>query len=167
MALGLVRLGYAVRPPVLRKNDRPVPEVNALPGIVLNRATPQGLGGAWRPASEWIALAAAAGFDTRPYRYDTRDAELHGSWYEPPPIREVAEIRTVIVVNGAAVGQRVPAPLVEKCCVLSERTRTDLLGVQLAAINGSWFFAGATPTPDLSLGGEPLLDLLAQCLSRQ
>jgi len=33
----------------------------ALPGPVVNRPTPQGLGGAWRHPAHWIALAARAG----------------------------------------------------------------------------------------------------------
>jgi hypothetical protein len=32
--------------------------------------------------------------------------------------------------------------------------------------NGGWTFANATPYPDFSIGGEPLLQSLAQNLTR-
>jgi hypothetical protein len=44
-----------------------------------------------------------------------------------------------------------------------------MLGVELAYSQetNSWLFAGATPMPDLRLGGDPLLDVLAVKLFRR
>jgi hypothetical protein len=43
-----------------------------------------------------------------------------------------------------------------------------LLGIDFAmsAVGAPWEFAGATPLPDLTLGGEPLLDALAVALTQ-
>jgi hypothetical protein len=49
------------------------------------------------------------------------------------------------------------------CCELARISQTPMLGVELAYSQetNSWLFDGATPMPDLRLGGEPLLDVLA------
>jgi len=36
--------------------------------------------------------------------------------------------------------------------------------VQFSIDNGEWLFVGASPYPDLTMGGEPLLDLLGAAL---
>jgi hypothetical protein len=43
-----------------------------------------------------------------------------------------------------------------------------LLGIDFAmsAVGAPWEFAGATPLPDLRLGGEPLLDALTMALAQ-
>jgi hypothetical protein len=56
--------------------------------------------------------------------------------------------------------------LASSCTALAARTGTPLLGVTLAVeADGQPWFAGATPLPDLRLGGDPLLDGLARALS--
>ena len=48
------------------------------------------------------------------------------------------------------------------CRRLAELSHTALLGVEFTTSSaGPWTFAGATPMPDLRLGGEALLDALA------
>jgi hypothetical protein len=60
----------------------------------------------------------------------------------------------------------VPESTVNACSKLAEQAGTEMLGVELyAAEDGEWTFANATPYPDLSLGGRPLLQNLAQALN--
>src|SRR5205807_5207597 len=47
--------------------------LHALPGPVVNRATPQGLGGNWRHRSAWTALASEVGLSAAPYRQSCAD----------------------------------------------------------------------------------------------
>ena len=140
---------------------------SSLPGRVLNPPTPQGLAGTWRPMSEWVALASSVGLPTLPYRYSSDDVEQHEGWYEPPPVPPDAEARTVVVVGRRVVGQPVPRELAARCCELAQRVATPLLGVDLARVDERWVFAGATVTPDLQRGGDPLLDALASYLGAQ
>jgi hypothetical protein len=46
---------------------------------------------------------------------------------------------------------------------LAQLAETHLLGIELGfnASANAWMFAQATPLPDLTVGGEPLLDALA------
>jgi len=138
--------------------------LSALPGPVINRPTPWGLAGQWRHVSEWAALAARAGLPVPPYHLTSRD--LH----EPtsPAMRLVPHgvaITTLIVAGSAVVGASAPPSIREGCLRLAGLADTALLGVEfLADPQAGWLFAGATPLPDLRLGGEPLLDALALLL---
>lgn len=133
-----------------------------LPQPILNRADAQGLCGAWRHISEWVWLAARAGLPTPAYRQTSDDQ-----------IDETLELRRLFPVgtpttSAIVVGDRVVAPSLPQgiragCLRLAHLSQTPLLGIELTkgAFNGTWTFAGATPMPDLCLGGEPLLDALA------
>jgi hypothetical protein len=60
-------------------------------------------------------------------------------------------------------GDEVPEAVREKCRRLAAICATPLLGIDLfSAPADAWTFAAATPMPDLQLGGEPLLQKLAQ-----
>jgi hypothetical protein len=122
-----------------------------LPGRVVNRPVPQGLCGAWRHRSEWLALAAAAGLETVPFRMDG-DAPTDGF---------VAATRVVPVVDGEALGEGLPASFRAGCARLAELAGAVVLGVELAS---GGLVSGATPLPELRLGGERALDLLAAAL---
>jgi hypothetical protein len=129
---------------------------------VLNPASAQGLSGAWRHLSEWVYLAARAGLPTPAYRQTSSDE-----------VDETTETRKLfpagtftinsIVIKEQVVGQRLPPELEKGCVRLAELAETPLLGIEfaLATSSQSWQFAGATPMPDLRLGGEALLDALA------
>jgi hypothetical protein len=134
---------------------------------VLNPASAQGLSGAWRHISEWVWLAARAGLPTPDYRQTSSDE-----------VDESIELRklfpagtptiTNIVVENKVLGPALPPNIRKGCVRLAKLSGTPLLGVELAvsASAKSWEFAGATPAPDLRLGGEALLDALAITLSR-
>jgi hypothetical protein len=74
-------------------------------------------------------------------------------------------VNTVFVAAEHVVGTPAPPDIVKGCQRLAELSRTELLGVEFVAGSaGPWTFAGATPWPDLRLGGQALLDVLASVL---
>jgi hypothetical protein len=138
----------------------------AMPPPILNRATAQGLSGTWRHASEWVWMAAQAGLNTPPYRQTSEDT-----------IDEKREMRSLfpagtpttmfITVGERVIGPALPPEVRAGCVRLAELAETPLLGIEMISDKlNTWTFAGATPMPDLRLGGEPLLDALAAELYR-
>jgi len=138
--------------------------LNALPGNVIGRPTPQGLSGRWRHFSEWALLAAMAGLPIQTYRQSSWDANGGVSGITPNLAPPGTPVRTVIVVAGQAVGVA-PAELLEGAGRLAAIAEADLLGVDFTVDHdGTWNFVGASPSPDLSVGGEALLDVLAETM---
>jgi hypothetical protein len=128
--------------------------LTALPGPMLNRPSPQFLAGHWRNPAGWAVLAARAGLATVP---------LRSTAGEQPPLGEV----TVLVVMQRIVAPPgVPGSVLDACLRLAALSGDDLLGIQLTpADDPPWRFAGATPRPELTPGGDDLLDLLADVLA--
>lgn len=136
----------------------------ALPGPMLNRPTPQGPSGQSRHLSEWVWLASKAGLPTPDYRQSSQD-HLNEMEVERRLIPAGVPVNTVFVVAGHIVGTPAPPDILRGCQRLSELSKTDLLGIEFAAgSTGPWTFVGATPWPDLRLGGQALLDVLASVL---
>lgn len=124
--------------------------LTAIPGPVLNPASPLGLSGIWRRRAEWIKLAAEAGLVTADYH--------SGHSLEPAS----AARRTVIVADGIVPPGVPPA---NGCRRLAALAQIPLLGIDFEVLdNGIWRFAGATPAPDLRQGAAGLLDALCGCL---
>jgi hypothetical protein len=147
--------------------------LHGLPCPVLGRPTAQGLSGPWLHLSEWTSLAARAGLRTAPYRRSSRDA---GDWLperagvDPPhctvfcalaggPGNGTGAATTSVDASGAAT--EAPAEVLAGAIRLAGLAGASLLGVEFGQ---GWTFASASPMPDLRLGGEPLLDLLASSL---
>jgi hypothetical protein len=145
----------------------------AMPAPVLNRPTAQGLCGAWRHASEWMMLAAAAGLSTRPYHQNGH--------HDPSALNAVtAPLASPIAADGHAgrvpvlvVGSRVvaphaidlPSPIADGCARLARLAGQGLLGIDLTReADGRWLFNEASPRPDLRAGGTALLDALAEAM---
>jgi hypothetical protein len=117
----------------------------------------QGLAGRWRHPSEWTVLAARAGLATAPCRVPAD---------EPERRPETAPRRTLIVVGDDVVGAHGDLSLTAAARRLAELSGTRILGVDVAPEPGTgWRFLGATPQPDLRLGGTALLDALAAYLT--
>ena len=134
----------------------------ALPPPILNGAAAQGLSGAWRHVSEWVALAAKAGLPTPNYRqtsHDTIDEKLEMRKLFP----NGTPTTLAIAVGDRVVGPTLPREIRDGCLRLAHLAQTPLLGIEFVrdTAYSSWSFAGATHMPDLRLGGEPLLDALA------
>lgn len=140
--------------------------LHAMPGAVLNRPTAQGLSGSWRHISEWVWLAGRAGLPTLPYRQTGLD-QIEDGHTGGRLVSEATPAKTILVVGGHLTGTPAPPDILEGCKRLAALSATALLGIEfVAGSRSSWTFAGATPLPDLRLGGEVLLDLLVSALQR-
>jgi hypothetical protein len=124
---------------------------------VINRPTPQGLCGRWRHESEWVWLAGKAGLPVATYRQSAHD-RIAGAKGERRLVAPGMTVKTVIVVGDRAAGAPAPPPIMEACTRLARLAETDLLGIDLVdGAAGPWTFAGASPAPDLALGGTMLI----------
>jgi hypothetical protein len=133
--------------------------LHGLPGIVINRPSAIGLCGSWFHPSEWVIRADRAGLPTPVYRQSGHDSPDKGYRSLPP---DGAAILRLITFGGEVFGGQVPETTSRACVRLALEAKTEMLGVELyAARNGEWTFANATPCPDLSAGGKPLLERLA------
>jgi len=136
--------------------------LKTLRGPIYNGVDAQGLSGAWRHASEWVWLASLAGLKTLPYKQSSDD-----QFDETTQLRRVVPEGTstsmAIALGDQVFGPNLPPQTTRACRELARISKTPLLGIELVSdvSSHSWAFAGATPMPDLRLGGEPLLDALA------
>jgi len=142
--------------------------LNALPNPVFNGVDTQGLSGAWRHASEWVWLAAQAGLPTPDYLQTSHD-QIDESVELRRLVPETTKTMMAITVRDRVFGPTLPTTFRKGCAELARISKTPLLGVEFGVKPGanSLVFAGATPMPDLRLGGEPLLDALAVNLFRR
>jgi len=69
-----------------------------------------------------------------------------------------------VVLGDRVFGPSFPPEIRAACLRLAQLSKTTLLGIEFtASASGNvWTFAGATPMPDLRMGGEPLLNALAE-----
>jgi len=129
-----------------------------LPGPVFNRATAQGLSGAWRGPAEWRKLAVRAGLDALDY-----SSLEYSNKAEPRPWH--AARQRLIAIEGVVSAREVPGEIAEGCGRLAELAQTPLLGLEFEVqADGTWRFAHADCTPDLREGGVRFLDSLKDCL---
>jgi hypothetical protein len=136
----------------------------SLPCPVINRPTPQGLSGRWRHESEWVWLAWKAGLPVAPYRQSGDDL-IDAMKGEMRLVAPGIPVRTIIVVGDTVVGAAAPTPVILACQQLAHLADTELLGIDfIAGAAGTWTFAGANATPDLSLGGPALIPALIHLL---
>lgn len=140
--------------------------LHAIPGAMINRPKPMGLSGAWLHASEWMLRASRAGLRTPVYRQSGRDGESSRRRQGCGASVEERTGQRVIALRGEVFGATVPARVAKACGRLAEEVDAELLGIDLYEDRrGQWVFAGATPAPDLRLGGAALLRRMAQILS--
>jgi hypothetical protein len=133
-----------------------------LPGTVINRPTPQGLCGAWRHSSEWVWLAERAGLPGPPYRRTGRDT-IDSGYRSLVPANE--QVTQLVVLQSGVFGGTLPQEVAFACRKLAKSAGTEMLGIDVyRTTNSQWTFAGATPSPDFTIGGPPLLEHMAQIL---
>lgn len=139
--------------------------MHALPATVVNRPTPQGLAGGWRHACEWVRLAGQAGLPSTAWRMGSRDAgEAPGA--TPGTNAAAQPDEYAILLDGRAFGPELPEAFRGGLMRLATLVDTPLLGIGVTrGAEREWLFAGATPLPDLRVGGEAFLDALAECLA--
>jgi hypothetical protein len=136
--------------------------LHALPGPMVNRPSPQGLCGSWRHRSVWAAMAHKAGLAIQPYKQSCRD--------DPDAQWNCSQSDAGATVF--AVGERVvapgwmPAEVSNGCRRLAAAAGVSMLGIEFVpGRDGRFEVAGATPLPDLTRGGEPLIDALQELLA--
>ncbi|GAA1390469.1 hypothetical protein [Catellatospora chokoriensis] len=119
--------------------------------VMVNRPSPRGLPGAWRPAAQWAVLAAQAGLAVSA-------VPLYSPGLHPRPL---APARVVVVAAGTAYGAPAPEAVMRACVQLADAAELDLLSVGFhVEPDGTWRFAHADPLPDLRLGGQALIGRL-------
>ncbi len=129
---------------------------------VINAPTPQGLCGSWRHACEWAVLAASAGLKVPTFRQSSIDP-LDDGFHSLAPAQET--VRNVIVLRDGLYAAAVPREIGSACRKLAALAGIDLLGVDLfESAESGLMFAHATPFPDLTLGGDRLIEGLARAL---
>lgn len=135
--------------------------LNAWPATVINRPKPQGLAGPHRHASVWATLGARAGLNTLPWKQGSDDPPELG-WNRPPP-----EATIYVVADRIVLSPALPPALAEPCRRLAALAGTELIGVEFGRdSDGRWRMTGASPTPDLIAGGEPLVEALIEALGK-
>lgn len=142
--------------------------LHALPTPVYNAVHSQGLSGAWRHVSEWLWLAAQAGLNTPDYSQTCQD-EIDETVQMRRIVPDGFATTTAVTLGDRVFGPFLPTTVRTACANLARISNTPLLGIDLAVNpqTKSFVFAGATPLPDLRLGGDYLLDVLAVKLFRR
>ena len=136
--------------------------LSALHAPVLNRPVMQGLCGAWRHDSEWVWLAARSGLRT--VRYRQSGAIEIPAQQTAVNTHHLVAARRVFVVDGRTVGDGLSTETAAACALMGRLSDTRLLGIDLDPASGE--FLGASPRPDLRQGGEPLVTMLHEALTR-
>jgi hypothetical protein len=139
--------------------------LKALPSPIFNGVQSQGLSGAWRHVSEWVWMAAQSGLPTVPYHQSSHD-EIDETKQMRRILPEGVSTTMAITLGNQVFGPGLPPHISDACTALARLSQTPLLGIELTVdqSHARWTFAGATPLPDLRLGGEPLLNELARQL---
>lgn len=137
--------------------------LHALPCPVRNRPAPDCLAGRLLHPFAAAAAATAAGLSCPPLQIGT------GWSGEPAMALQLAavaragagaQVRRLVCLDGAVLAEDVP----EDQCVAIKRFTTSaglhdaLVGMDFLVAGGRWWFAGATPLPELRLGGPLLVD---------
>ncbi len=134
--------------------------LHAWPSTVINRPTPQGLCGNHRHPSVWRTLGARAGLPTRPWQQSDGDAPEQAWMWMP------AEATAFVLGKQVLLPPVLPERLTEGCRALAALADTALIGIDFARDElGEWEMIGASPLPNLALGGEPLVAALAAALA--
>lgn len=138
--------------------------LHGLPGVVINRPTPFGLCGAWLHPSEWAMRACRAGLRTPIYRQSSGERQDRNCRAFSP---QRPSTKRLIALHGEVFGEPVSHGDAMACVRLAADARAEILGVDLDLDNtGHLSFAGAIPSPDLRIGGMPLLQRLTRILTQ-
>lgn len=126
--------------------------LGALPAPVVNPAHPLGWAGVQLHPFAWALRAQAAGFLTAPHRCGYSGLEL--------PFTQ-SRYSTSHLVFGGRTFPALPQDIERRAAMLAKSAGVPLLGITLAWMaDGQALFTGATPLPDLRVGGAAFLDAL-------
>jgi hypothetical protein len=124
---------------------------------IINYPVPFGLPGRWRHLIEWTWLANISDLPTVRL--------CHGS---DSFNKDTSNLRddtlSVIVANGEVFGADLPEPIVIGCKRLSEKSKTDLLGITFSRTGENLIFVEANPFPDLQIGGDRFIKKIKEIL---
>jgi len=128
----------------------------------LNPPAPQGLCGNMRHPSAWVAMAAGSGLPVRSFRQSSDD-DPAAAWLTPAD----PATSTVFVVGVEVVGlDLLVGPHRAACLRLANAAGCPLLGIDFAPdADGVWRMISASVIPDLTRGGEVVIDALARALT--
>ena len=127
---------------------------------ILNKPLPFNYSGKWRHPSQWIYLAAKAGLRTIDYIY-----EYKGNYHHP--IQNNKKNPSVIVLDNEVIKTSFDSSnsiKEEECIKLAERSENRLLQIQFEKKDNDFYFSWADPVPDLVLGGDKLIEKIAEIL---
>jgi hypothetical protein len=132
--------------------------LSALTVPVLNPPSPSSLAGAFVRPGEVRSIAFEMGIGCEPFTRSTRDGKGadvdDASWH--------LRAANAVVVARRVFGIRMTSSLKERCVRLSDALGTPLLGLTFRPNPaGEPSLEHATPLPDLRVGGEALMDVLA------
>ncbi|MFF8407575.1 hypothetical protein ACF06P_38825 [Streptomyces sp. NPDC015684] len=155
-----------VHPPVLATradSDYAAEELNALmlswllcvAPVTVNRPSPAGFCGAWRTSAQWAVLAARAGL---PVPVTTLSSRTGTAPRELPATHSVVVLKKQVFGGERLPDARCLPDVLPACVRLARLAGTHLLGVGLHHDGEAVSFTGATPVPDLRIGGGALLD---------
>ena len=135
--------------------------LHAWPATVLNRPTPQGLSGNYRHPSAWASLGAQAGLPVRAWVQDDADPP-DTAW-----LTSAAEVTAFVVADAVVLPPALPEAFTDGCRALAALAGNAILGIDFARVadGDEWQVVGASPMPNLMLGGDRLLGPLAAALS--
>ena len=129
--------------------------IYALPGVMINRPSPRGLGGEVRSPAEWCWLATQAGLPVLPFSQNDE---------QPLGFSPGDTTLQWVVLDGEVYGasaQRCQTDLRNSTKRLAELSGLRLFGLGFCtSLSDEPRFMTATTLPDLRLGGELLLDAL-------
>ncbi len=133
-------------------------------------AEPDCLAGPLRHPFVMVAAAHAAGLPCPEVRFDTTgplgpaDALLLAAAQAAGPQARPVHL---VCLDGAVLGCEPPEPVAAGIAAFAARMRagTALLGIDFFAGAGGWWFAGASPLPDLRAGDDALCHRLLGLLA--
>ncbi len=137
----------------------------SLPAPMLNVPTPQGLSGQWRFPTEWNVLASQAGLVTRSMHVSSREYDI-GMFASNMSPENSRNHHTIFCVAGDVIGDHVPVEVATACRSLAKASGTALLGLEFE-LGDRWTFLNASVSPNLSLGGQPLIASLVSLFSNR
>ena len=110
-------------------------------------------------------MAAQSGLPTATYSQSSHD-DIDETKHLRRVVPEGTPTTMAIVLGDHVFGPTLPPHIADACKALARLAQNRLLGIELTLGQSHrlWTFAGATPMPDLRLGGEALLDELARQL---
>lgn len=136
-----------------------------LPVPVINRPSMYSLSGAWHEASEWTMLATLSGLHLAPFCQSpvtASDSDVGCGRLTPFDM----PVQSVYVVGSTVVGSGIPKSIADASLRLAATAKADLLGIDFVVSSPwSWLVAGINAFPNLEVGGDALVDAVAQHMS--